>query len=160
MPVSGDGDGRRLDPVVEEALKRLRSFTYRRRRLISTAKPSQRRARSPFTRPTALDVVRHVAHLRPEERDKSLNDPGARSGAVHIFKHLKHHGYSWEPEDIHAWAIANGFTAQDSQQRRMHQHRRHGCWSFPADQGRGVLFPTQPQMRESDQVTLCRAWVS
>ena len=61
MPVSGDGDGRRLDPVVEEALKQLRSFTYRRRRLISTAKPSQRRARSPFTRPTALDVVRHSA---------------------------------------------------------------------------------------------------
>lgn len=99
---------------MEEALKQLRSFTYRRRRLISTAKPSQRRARSPFTPHTALAVVRSVAHLRPEERDKSLDDPGARSGAIHIFKHLKHHGYSWEPEYIHAWATTNGFPAQDA----------------------------------------------
>jgi hypothetical protein len=37
MPASSHGDAERLDPVMVEALKQLRSFTYRRRRLQSTA---------------------------------------------------------------------------------------------------------------------------
>jgi hypothetical protein len=62
----------------------------------------------------ARDVIRAVTHLRVEERERSLSDPGARAGAIHIFKHLKHHGFAWNPEDIHAWAVTHGFTAEDA----------------------------------------------
>ena len=55
-----------LDPVVVAALEDLRSLIYRRRRVYS---------------------------LRLEKRQKSLQDPTARRGAIHIFKHLKHQGY-------------------------------------------------------------------
>jgi hypothetical protein len=62
-----------------------------------------------------LDVVKAVAHLRREERQQSLDDPGARAGAVHLFKHLKHHGYTWNPADVQSWALGHGFAAADAE---------------------------------------------
>jgi hypothetical protein len=111
MPASSNGDAERLDPVIVEALKQLRSLTYRRRRLISAASPRVMTSRLS----QAAEVVWLLAHARIENRKKSLSDPAARSGAIHIFKHLKHHGYAWNPEHVHAWAITHGFTAQDAQ---------------------------------------------
>jgi hypothetical protein len=105
-------DAQRLDPVMVEALKQLRSFTYRRRQLQSTA-PVMGHPSSPGR--GVLDVVKAVAHLRLEERQRSLDDPSARAGAVHLFKHLKHHGYTWNPADVHAWALSHGFAASDAE---------------------------------------------
>lgn len=62
-----------------------------------------------------LDVVKAVAHLRLEERQRSLDDPEARAAAVHLFKHLKHHGYTWNPADVHAWALSHDFAASDAE---------------------------------------------
>jgi hypothetical protein len=76
-----------LDPVVVAALENLTSFVFRRRRIYS---------------------------LRLEKRSKSLADPGARAGAVHTFKHLKYHGYSFDPGAVAHWAKAHGWTADDA----------------------------------------------
>lgn len=105
-----NGDVVRPDPVLVEALKQLRSFTYRRRRLQSTALVFIGLSGPPGVK----DVVKAIAHLRIEDRERNLEDPGARSGAIHIFKHLKHHGYTWNPADVHAWALTHGFTAEDA----------------------------------------------
>jgi hypothetical protein len=105
-------DAQRLDPVLVEALKQLRSFTYRRRRLERTA-PVMGHPSSPGR--GVLGVVKALAHLRPEAGQRSLDGPGARAGAVHLFKHLKHHGYTWNPADVHAWALSHGFVASDAE---------------------------------------------
>ena len=78
-----------LDQVVAAALIELRSFTYRRRRIFG---------------------------LRLEKRDKSLFDEDARSGAIHIFKHMKFHGYPYTPDAVHSWAVANGWRTLDAYQ--------------------------------------------
>ncbi len=57
---------------------------------------------------------RHIVGLRLKARARTLDDPSARAGAIHIFKHLKHHGYSWEPDAIRTWAEANGWSEQDA----------------------------------------------
>jgi hypothetical protein len=111
MAADSSDNAVRLDPVLVEALKDLRSFTYRRRRLQSTAPVL---SGLPGPPPGVLDVVKALAHLRIEDRERSLDDPGARSGAIHLFKHLKHHGYTWNQADIHAWALTHGFTAEDA----------------------------------------------
>ena len=77
-----------LDPVVEQALKHLTAFVFRRRR---------------------------IHNLRLERREKSLADPSARAGAIHIFKHLKHHGYQLRPDEIRAWASLHGWSTHDAQ---------------------------------------------
>jgi hypothetical protein len=76
-----------LDPVVVKALENLTSFVFRPRRF---------------------------SGLRLEKRSKSLADPGARAGAVHTFKHLKHHGYSYEPTAVALWATTHGWKADDA----------------------------------------------
>ena len=76
-----------LDPVVVQALENLTSFVFRRRRIYS---------------------------LRLERRNKSLADPGALAGAVHTFKHLKHHGYSFDPVAVALWAKAHGWKANEA----------------------------------------------
>ena len=76
-----------LDPVVVKALENLTSFVFRSRRF---------------------------SGLRLEKRSKSLADPGARAGAVHTFKHLKHHGYSYEPTAVALWATIHGWKADDA----------------------------------------------
>jgi hypothetical protein len=76
-----------LDPVVELAMRHLTSFVYRRRR---------------------------IYNLRHERREKSLKDRGARSAAIHTFKHLKHGGYNFEPDDIQSWALAHRWKSADA----------------------------------------------
>jgi hypothetical protein len=76
-----------LDPVVVKALENLTAFVFRPRRF---------------------------SGLRLEKRSKSLADPGARAGAVHTFKHLKHHGHSYEPTTVALWAKAHGWKAHDA----------------------------------------------
>ncbi len=114
MTAAGNGDAGRLDPVLEGALQQLRAFTYRRLHLRTAATPRPRPGSS-RSRPAALrEYIRLAARISLEDRERSLEDPSARSGAIHIFKHLKHHGYTWDPEDVHAWAITHGFTAEDA----------------------------------------------
>lgn len=81
--------GPTLDPVVEAAMNDLTSFVYRRRRVYS---------------------------LKLEDREKSMKDPSARAGAIHMFKHLKHHGYTFQPDDLRGWAMAHGWSARDAQE--------------------------------------------
>jgi hypothetical protein len=39
-----------------------------------------------------------------------------RSGAVHVFKHLKHHGHRWDPESVRRWALEHGWSEPDAQE--------------------------------------------
>ena len=59
---------------------------------------------------------RRIYSLRLEKREKSLKDPSARAGAIHTFKHLKHHRYPIEPTKIREWALAHGWTADDAKE--------------------------------------------
>jgi hypothetical protein len=47
---------------------------------------------------------------------RTLNDPNARAAAIHTFKHLKHHGYAFEPDLAHSWAIVHRWKPNDAQQ--------------------------------------------
>jgi hypothetical protein len=115
-------DAPRLEAVVEEALKQLRNFTYRRRRLLiaSTRPGSQwrwrRRSVPELIWNSVPELLCNMPRVRLENRQRNLADPAARSGAIHIFKHLKHHGYGWEPEVIREWAVVNGFAIEDARQ--------------------------------------------
>lgn len=133
MGAYGDHAATGLDPVLEQALSDLRSFTYRRRRLIVNVPGASRRERR-SSAGRVLCVIRYLADVRREDRDKSLNDPGARSGAIHIFKHLRHHGYDWEPEAVRGWAVANGFRAGDARLLA----------EYAADVKSGVRYHTTP----------------
>ena len=113
MAAESSDAAQRLDPVLAEALKQLRSITYRRRELQSTAPMMMGYPSSPGRR--VLDAVKAVTHVRLEERQRNLDDPAARAGAIHLFKHLKHHGYTWNPADVHAWALSHGFTVTDAE---------------------------------------------
>jgi hypothetical protein len=66
-----------LDPVVVEAMKELTAWTYRRdlRHLL-------------FGSPPFIGLFRNW-----RQRNEGLNDPSARSAAIHLFKNLKIHGY-------------------------------------------------------------------
>jgi hypothetical protein len=76
-----------LDPVAVEALKHLTAFVFRRRR---------------------------IYNLRLEKRRKSLTDPGARAAAIHTFKHLKHHGYRFDPSGVFDWATEHGWPPAEA----------------------------------------------
>jgi hypothetical protein len=80
-----------VDPVVEQALENLTSFVYRHRRIYS---------------------------LRLEKRSRSMADPSARAAAVHTFKHLKHHGYTYDPKSVATWASAHGWRVGDVDELR------------------------------------------
>lgn len=81
------GGGPTLDPVVEAAMKDLTAFVFRRRRVFS---------------------------LRLEDREKSLRDRSARAGAIHMFKHLKYHRYTFEPDEVRVWAVNHGWSTRDA----------------------------------------------
>jgi len=83
----------RLDPVVEQALKHLISYIFRRRGFWG---------------------------FRFERRDKTLKNPDNRAGAIHIFKHLKHHGHEWDPDLVRAWAIAHTWPQHDADELRVY----------------------------------------
>jgi hypothetical protein len=44
---------------------------------------------------------------------QGLDDPASRAGAIHLFKHLKHHGYAWDDEVVGLWAEAHAWTTAD-----------------------------------------------
>ena len=77
-----------LDPVVEKALEHLTAFVFR-----------------------TLPIFKRL-----EAREMSLKEPSARAGAIHTFKHLKHHRYPIDPTKIREWALAHGWTAEDAQE--------------------------------------------
>ena len=95
MP-DGQVDSPQLDPVVVEAMKQLTAWTYRRdlRHLVLGGPP-------------------FVGKLRRKEQKQGLNDPSARSAAIHIFKNLKYHGYRYDPSELQAWAMAHGWKPSD-----------------------------------------------
>jgi hypothetical protein len=57
---------------------------------------------------------RRVHSLALERRDKRLQDRSARAGAIHRFKHLKHHGYEFPPDAVRAWALATKWRPADA----------------------------------------------
>jgi hypothetical protein len=75
-----------LDPVVVEAMKELTAWTYQR----------------------------YQSPLRNwRQRRKGMDDPSSRSGAIHIFKNLKYHGFLYDPEELQAWARGHGWRSPD-----------------------------------------------
>jgi hypothetical protein len=77
-----------LDPIIDAALHELTAWVFRSRR---------------------------IYNLRLEKREKSLIDSGARDAAIHVFKHLKHHGYALEPREIRVWAIRHRWPSGEAQ---------------------------------------------
>jgi hypothetical protein len=41
-----------------------------------------------------------------------IGHPSDRAAAIHAFRILKHGGHTWEPANIKAWAMANGWSAR------------------------------------------------
>ncbi|MGO8869953.1 MAG: hypothetical protein ACLQPH_00860 [Acidimicrobiales bacterium] len=74
--------------VVEAALRELTSWVYR-------------------------DPELHLRH--PVGHRMDLTDPSSRSGVIHTFIYLKHHGYPFDPVELRAWADANGWASEDAQ---------------------------------------------
>ena len=88
--MSASDEGQHLDPVVAAAMCQLTDWTYHRYH------PIHRRLRNvPL-------------------RFKGLRDPSSRSGAIHILKNLKHHGYMLDPDQLRNWAIEYGWKALDA----------------------------------------------
>lgn len=79
-----DVEAAALDPVLEAGLEELHFFVYRRHRWLESRPP------------------------------KTLDDPSVCAGAIHLFKHLKHHGYTWEPDVIRSWATEHGWKHTDA----------------------------------------------
>ena len=44
-----------------------------------------------------------------------LNEHNSRAAAVHLFKHLKHHGHRWGSEPVRVWAWNHGRSAPDAE---------------------------------------------
>lgn len=42
-------------------------------------------------------------------RFKGLQDPSSRSGAIHVLKNLKYHGYPIDPDELRKWAVDHGW---------------------------------------------------
>lgn len=51
--------------------------------------------------------------FRDGARDDAVNHT-VHTGAVHIFKHLKYHGHSWDPESVREWALAHSWDEADA----------------------------------------------
>jgi len=82
-----------LDPVVEAAMTHLTSWVY----------PPLRQRISYFTH-------------NNRRRERSLKNPSNRAATVHVFKHLKHHKYPFQPDQLRDWGIAHGWKADDAQE--------------------------------------------
>lgn|GEM_PF-3280752 len=82
-----------LDPVVQAAMTDLTSWVY---------PPLRERVR------------RRLGGQGKWER--SLKNPSNRAAAIHMCKHLKHHGYDFPPDQLHSWAMAHGWKAEDAQE--------------------------------------------
>jgi hypothetical protein len=104
---------RQLDPVVKEALKDVTRWTYPRRRVLPRQAPlALRKLLAPYLRKRGIHQG-GPALIKPQ---RSLNDPSAKAAAIHAFKHLKHHGYVFEPDLVHSWAATHRWKPDDAQQ--------------------------------------------
>jgi hypothetical protein len=99
MPASGKGQ--HLDPVVAAAMVQLTDWTYHRHHAI------YRRLRNvPL-------------------RIKGLRDPSSHSGAIHMLKNLKYHGYPIPPDDLRKWAMAHGWKSSDARELSVYAESIH-----------------------------------
>lgn len=48
--------------------------------------------------------------------EKGLEDRSNRAAAIHTFKHLRHHGYTFPLDDLQARTLAHGWPTDDAQQ--------------------------------------------
>jgi hypothetical protein len=102
-----------LDPVVQEALKDITSWTYPRKRLFPRQAPlALRRLLAPYLRKRGI----YQGGPAPIKPQRSLNDPSAKAAAIHGFKHLKHHGYAFEPDLVRSWALNHRWQPNDADQ--------------------------------------------
>jgi len=82
-----------LDPVVQAALLDLTDWVY----------------------PPLRERIRR--RLGGQGRcERSLKNPSNRAAAIHMCKHLKHHGYNFPPDQLRDWALAHRWRAEDAQQ--------------------------------------------
>jgi hypothetical protein len=49
---------------------------------------------------------------------RNLKNPSNRAAAIHTFKHLKHHGYDFPPDQLKAWALAHDWENEDAEELR------------------------------------------
>jgi hypothetical protein len=74
-------------------------------------------------------------------RLRGLRDPSSRSGAVHILKNLKHHGYQVDPENLRLWATEHGWRTSDAEDPK----------AYAQDVFSGRRYHTDPSpFRQSD----------
>ena len=96
-----------LDPVVQEALKDVSRWTYPRRRVLPRQAPlALRKLLAPYLRKQGI----YQGGPAPIKPQRSLNDPSAKAAAIHAFKHLKHHGYVFEPDLVCSWALMHRWS--------------------------------------------------
>jgi hypothetical protein len=50
------------------------------------------------------------------KRERNLKNPGNRAATIHTCKHLKHHGYDFQPDHLQDWALANGWRRGDAEE--------------------------------------------
>jgi hypothetical protein len=82
-----------LDPVVQAAMTHLTSWVY---------PPLRERMR------------RRVGGQGKWERN--LKNPTSRAATIHTCKHLKHHGYNFQPDQLRDWALAHGWGRDDAKE--------------------------------------------
>jgi hypothetical protein len=87
-----------LDPVVQVGLEHLTRSVYRHVKVLGLV---HRRRRF------------YGLQLQP----KALNNrrSHARAAAVHLFKHLRHHGYRWDSAHIRSWLLSRGWKRADAE---------------------------------------------
>lgn len=60
--------------------------------------------------------------FRPHQRQlgrwrkppQGMADASSRAAVIHAFMHLIHHGRTFDPAELRAWAIANGWPSDDA----------------------------------------------
>lgn len=115
-------EGHLSDPVVEVAMRHLTTWVYPRKRptdLIPVPVLGAIARLLTFLHPRHPQLRQHHRYVRAwmrQERLKGLTRPSARSGTIHMFKHLKYNGCHFDPAELRAWALAHGWTADDAQQ--------------------------------------------
>jgi hypothetical protein len=82
-----------LDPVVHAAMRHLTSWVY----------------------PPLRQRIRYFTHNN-RRWERNLKNSSNRAATIHVFKHLKYHKYSFQPDQLQAWALAHGWKAFDAQE--------------------------------------------
>ena len=50
--------------------------------------------------------------------EQSLKNPSNRAATIHVFKHLKHHKYPFQPDQLRDWALAHEWRSEDAAELR------------------------------------------